>query len=278
MPSYVIKNMNKMTEQDSLYRNLDKMETAQLVEAINQEDHKVALAVRNVLPKISELVDVVFEKMNSGGRLFYLGAGTSGRLGVLDASECPPTFGVSNDRVIALIAGGDAAIRNSVEQAEDDTNLAWEDLQKHHISSADVVLGISASGSTTYVVEGLRKCQSENIFTAALTSNAESLLNEVCDLNIELLVGPEFIAGSTRMKAGTAQKMVLNMLSTVVMIKLGHVLDNKMIDMKLSNKKLLDRGAKMIAELKKVDYDLALKALLKHGSVRAVLESDFNSL
>jgi len=263
--------MKKTTEESSLYRHLEKMSTRELLTNINQEDQKVALAVEKVIPQIEKLVDQIAQQMEAGGRLFYIGAGTSGRIGILDASECPPTYGVPADWVIGIIAGGDMAIRTSVENAEDSTEQAWKDLQAHQINALDVVVGIAASGTTPYVIQGLKACQAHQIKTGSISCNLNAPLSEVADFPIEVLVGPEFVTGSTRMKSGTAQKLILNMISTSVMIKLGRVLDNKLVDMQLSNSKLVDRGTRMLMQLMEVDYKTANELLLKHGSVRAVL-------
>ncbi len=263
----------KITETSSLYNDLEKMSTAELLSSINAEDKKVALAVENTLPQIQKLVDVVADKMLSGGRLFYMGAGTSGRLGILDASECPPTYGVPQGLVIGLIAGGDSAIRKAVEFAEDDKEQGWKDLLAHEISEKDVVIGIAASGSTPYVVGALKKCREQGIITACITCNTETNVAAEADFPIEVLVGPEFVTGSTRMKSGTAQKLVLNMISTSVMIKIGRVEGNRMVNMQLSNEKLIQRGVKMIQDASGIAADKAHELLLKHNSVKAVLES-----
>tara|TARA_B100001250_G_C19791600_1_gene786777 strand:- start:243 stop:1058 length:816 start_codon:yes stop_codon:yes gene_type:complete len=263
--------MKKLTEQDSLYKNLEKMRLNDLLLNINLEDQKVAESVKKVIPQISQLAQVIIKKLNLGGRLFYIGSGTSGRLGILDASECPPTFGVSNNLVIGLIAGGDTAIRSAVESAEDNTNQAWLDLKNYNISEKDVVIGISASGTTPYVLGGLKNCQKNNIHTACITCNKNMPISTFSDFSIEILVGPEFITGSTRMKAGTAQKMTLNMLSTSIMIKLGHVIDNKMIDMHINNKKLEERAVNIISTSLNISNEKAVKLLKKFKSVRAVL-------
>ena len=264
--------MRKVTEEPSLHRHLEKMSSLELVTGINQEDKKVALAVESVLPKVAALIDSLYEKMKDGGRLFYVGAGTSGRLGVVDASECPPTFGVSHEWVIGLIAGGDAAIRKSVEFAEDDVNLCWKDLNEHGITDADFVIGIAASGTTPYVVNGLKECRANGIRTGCITCNEGSPMADNADHPIEVVVGPEFLTGSTRMKSGTAQKLVLNMITTSVMIKLGRVVDNKMVDMQISNNKLVDRATKMIISKFDISYEEANKILLKEGSVRNALK------
>ncbi len=264
--------MEKVTESPSNYRHLEKMSTLELLTNINKEDQTVPLAIAKIIPKIERLVDVIAEKMAAGGRLFYIGAGTSGRLGIVDASECPPTYGVPFDWVIGIMAGGDAAIRKSVEFAEDDKNLAWKDLSQHLVNEQDVVVGIAASGTTPYVVHGLEDCRAKGISTGCITCNPDSPLAAQSDFPIEVVVGPEFVTGSTRMKAGTAQKLVLNMISTSVMIKLGRVLDNRMIDMQLSNNKLLDRGTKMLMNALNIEYQDANERLLKYGSVRKAME------
>ncbi len=260
--------MQKTTEKSSSYRHLEKMSVSELLYNINKEDQSVPTAVQKVIPAIEALVNAVVEKMREGGRLFYIGAGTSGRLGIVDASECPPTFGVPHDWVIGLIAGGDGAIRKAVEFAEDSPSQAWKDLNAHEITSKDVVVGITASGTTPYVVHGLKACQENGIITGGVTCNLNSPLATYADFPVEVIVGPEFVTGSTRMKAGTAQKLVLNMLSTSVMIQLGRVLDNKMVDMQLSNNKLVERGARMLMEKLEIDRSLAEKLLSEHGSVR----------
>lgn len=260
------------TEQSSKYNDLEKMETLKLLKNINREDKSVPIAVEKAIPNINNLVDVIVLNMKQGGRLFYIGAGTSGRLGVLDASECPPTFGVTDDWVIGLIAGGDIALRKAVENAEDDINLAWKDLKEYNINKKDVLIGIAASGTTPYVIGGVQKAKQHNIVTGCITCNKRSPLSLEVDYPIELVVGPEFVTGSTRMKAGTAQKLVLNMISTAVMIKLGRVLGNKMVDMQLSNKKLTKRGVKMIMDELDIGEELASDLLLKHNSVRKILD------
>lgn len=263
----------RTTESDSNYDGLEMMTTKELLININNEDKKVAIAVEKCITKITRLVDVVVEKMQQNGRLFYIGAGTSGRLGVVDASECPPTFGVDFNTVIGLIAGGDAAIRKAVEFAEDDTEQAWKDLQFYNISSNDVVIGIAASGSTPYVVGGLEACNKNNITTGCIVCNTNSKIAQIANYPIEVVVGPEFVTGSTRMKSGTAQKLVLNMLSTSIMIKLGKVKGNKMVDMQLSNNKLVDRGTQMIMKTLLIDYQKANALLMKYGSVRKAVEN-----
>jgi N-acetylmuramic acid 6-phosphate etherase len=260
--------MKKTTESDSNYDGLDKMSTADLLTNINREDKTVAFSVEDQIPQIEQLINVIVPKMKIGGRLFYLGAGTSGRLGVIDASECPPTFGVDHALVIGIMAGGDKAMRKAVEFAEDSRELGWNDLSEHAINTNDVVVGIAASGTTPYVIAALKKCQEENITTACIVCNASSPVSEVSDYPIEVVVGPEFVTGSTRMKSGTAQKLVLNMISTSVMIKLGKVIGNKMVDMHLSNKKLVDRGTKMLMQEIGVKYETANALLIQFGSVR----------
>lgn len=262
----------KTTEQDSLYNDLENMSSLDLLTHINNEDKKVALAVEKVIPQIESLVTLIVEKMKIGGRLFYIGAGTSGRLGILDASECPPTFGIAANRVIGIIAGGDTAIRHAVENAEDDTQQALIDLKKHHITTKDIVIGIAASGTTPYVLGGLKSCNSLQITTASITCNAGSPIAIASAFPITPIVGPEFVTGSSRMKAGTAQKMILNMISTSAMIQLGHIKGNKMVDMQLSNDKLVDRGTRMIMQQTGLNYENAHRALLDYGSVRAAVE------
>lgn len=265
--------MRKVTEETSLHRHLEKMSTIELVTGINQEDKKVADAVELVLPKVANLIDALYDKMKDGGRLFYVGAGTSGRLGVVDASECPPTFGVPHEWVIGLIAGGDEAIRKSIEHAEDDVNLCWKDLNEHGINEGDFVVGIAASGTTPYVVNGLKACRAKGILTGCISCNEGSPMAAHADFPVEVVVGPEFLTGSTRMKSGTSQKLVLNMITTSVMIKLGRVVDNKMVDMQLSNTKLVDRATKMILQKFDIGYEKANEILLKEGSVRNALKA-----
>ncbi|RMG77110.1 MAG: N-acetylmuramic acid 6-phosphate etherase [Bacteroidetes bacterium] len=263
----------KITEQSSNYDNLEKMTVQELLININKEDKTVPLAVEKAIPQIEALTNAVIDKMSRGGRLFYLGAGTSGRLGIVDASECPPTYGVPHGLVIGLIAGGDSAIRKAVEFAEDDEIQGWKDLQEYQINQEDVVVGIAASGTTPYVVGALKQCRENNIITGCITCNPDTPLAANADFPIEVITGPEFVTGSTRMKAGTAQKLVLNMISTTVMIKLGRVIGNKMVDMQLSNNKLIDRGSRLVMNELKVDYETAQKLLQQYGSVRAVLEN-----
>lgn len=263
----------KITESESLYDNLDQMSVRELLEGINNEDRKVAIAVGREIPKIENLVTRIVERMRRGGRLFYIGAGTSGRLGVLDASEIPPTYGMPNTLVIGLIAGGDRALRNPVESAEDDLDKAWEELQQYHINTNDTLVGIAASGTTPYVIGALRKARSEGILTASISCNPDSPMAAEAGIAIEPVVGPEFVTGSTRMKSGTAQKMVLNMITTSTMIKLGRVKGNRMVNMQLTNQKLVDRGTRMIMEELRLDYEQSKNLLLLHGSVREAIDS-----
>lgn len=265
--------MKKITEESSLYDHLDAMTIGDLLKNINQEDQKVALAVRDALPQVEALVSHLVPKMKKGGRLFYIGAGTSGRLGVLDASECPPTYGVPPDWVVGLIAGGDAALRRSVEHAEDDMHQAIKDLEKYFIGKEDTVVGIASSGTTPYVVSGLKDCQERGISTGCITCNPGAPILDHADFPVLAVVGPEFVTGSTRMKSGTAQKMILNMISTTVMIQLGRVKGNRMVDMTLANDKLIDRGTRMLVSQFNLDYNVAKQLLLKYGSVRAAAES-----
>lgn len=264
--------MKRITEQSSLYRHLEKMSVTELLENINTEDQKVPLIIREIIPSIAALIEKVVEKLSDGGRLFYIGAGTSGRLGILDASECPPTFGVSHDMVIGLIAGGDKAIRKAVEFAEDDESLAWKDMSEYAIDHRDIVIGIAASGTTPYVIGGLRDARDQGITTGCITCNPDAPVLAHADYPIVAVVGPEFVTGSTRMKAGTAQKLILNMISTSTMIRLGRILDNKMVDMQLANNKLLDRGTRMIMEKHpELTYEEANSLLRRYGSVRSAL-------
>ena len=263
----------KITESESLYDNLDQMSVRELLEGINNEDRKVAIAVGREIPKIEKLVTRIVERMRRGGRLFYIGAGTSGRLGVLDASEIPPTYGMPNTLVIGLIAGGDRALRNPVESAEDDLDKAWEELQQYHINTNDTLVGIAASGTTPYVIGALRKARSEGILTASISCNPDSPMAAEAEIAIEPVVGPEFVTGSTRMKSGTAQKMVLNMITTSTMIKLGRAKGNRMVNMQLTNQKLVDRGTRMIMEELRLDYEQSKNLLLLHGSVREAIDS-----
>jgi N-acetylmuramic acid 6-phosphate etherase len=270
--------MERITEMTSIYRHLDKMSVNELLENMNSEDRTVPEAVGKAIPQIEKLVQAIVRKMKSGGRLFYIGAGTSGRLGVLDASECPPTYGVPKEWIVGIIAGGDVALRNSVEAAEDSLEQAWLDLKAFDINENDVVVGIAASGTTPYVIEGLKRCKESGILTGCITCNPESPLASVSDFPVEIITGPEFVTGSTRMKAGTAQKLTLNMISTAVMIQLGRVLDNKMVDMKLSNAKLIDRGVKMIMKYLNIPYEEAEELLHKNGNVRNVLKNHSQNL
>jgi N-acetylmuramic acid 6-phosphate etherase len=265
------------TEQESLYPNLDKMSTTELLININNEDKKVAAIIEKQLANIEKLIDQIVPKMKKGGRLFYIGAGTSGRIGILDASECPPTFGVPDNMIIGIIAGGDTAIRKALENAEDDSEQAWHDLSKYNISEADVVIGIAASGNTPYVIGGLKKAKEQNILTGGISCTKNNLISQNADYPIELVVGPEFLTGSTRMKAGTSQKLVLNMISTSVMIQLGRVKGNKMVDMQLTNKKLVNRGIQMITDELQIEKSLASKLLMQHKSVRAAIQAYRNS-
>jgi len=264
--------MTNTTEQDSYYQDLDKMSVSEVLTNINKEDQTVALAVQRAIPQIERLIEATVASMKEGGRLFYIGAGTSGRLGILDASECPPTFGVPDDWIIGLIAGRDTAIRKAVEFAEDDEGQAWRDLQEHHINSKDVVVGIAASGSTPYVRGGLRAANEAGLVTGCIVCNAHTPIAAESKYPIEVIVGPEFITGSTRMKAGTAQKLVLNMISTTVMIQLGRVKGNKMVDMQLTNNKLFSRGIRIIMEETGIDAQTASELLEKYGSVRKAIE------
>ncbi|MCF1192600.1 N-acetylmuramic acid 6-phosphate etherase [Mangrovimonas sp. AS39] len=266
-------SFTKTTEQDSTYNHLEKMSVSELLTNINKEDQTVPLAVEKAIPFIESLVDQIVLKLKDGGRLFYIGAGTSGRLGIVDASECPPTFGVSHDLVIGLIAGGDSAIRKAVEFAEDSEDQAWEDLMDYNISDKDVVVGIAASGTTPYVIAGLKKCNEMNIITGCITCNHNSPLSQTAKYPIEVIVGPEFVTGSSRMKAGTAQKLVLNMITTATMIQLGHVKGNKMVDMQLSNNKLVDRGIRMIMQEIKVTEEEAVKLLETYKNVRQAIQN-----
>lgn len=263
----------KTTESASNYQDLEQMSLTDLLANINNEDKTVPFAVEKALPQIQALVEMVVERLQNGGRLFYIGAGTSGRLGIVDASECPPTFGVAFNLVNGIIAGGDKAIRRAVENAEDNTTQAWIDLQEAGISDKDVVIGIAASGTTPYVLGGLKACQENQIVTGGITCNAQSPLALLAEYPIEVVVGPEFVTGSSRMKAGTAQKLVLNMISTSTMIQLGRVKGNKMVDMQLSNDKLVDRGVRMIMEQIPVTYEEASILLQNFGSVRKAVDS-----
>lgn len=265
-------NYKKITENPSNYDNLEQMDTSTILESINKEDKKIADSVALVIPQITKLVDLAAEHFLEGGRLFYIGAGTSGRLGILDASEIPPTYGMPYNRVIGLIAGGDAAIRKAVEFAEDSTEQAWKDLKKFDINKKDVVIGIAASGTTPYVLGGIREAKEHGLLTAGITNNPGSPLAVESDIPMEIEVGPEFVTGSTRMKSGTSQKLVLNMISTALMIKIGRVKGNKMVNMQLSNTKLVDRGTRYLVEELGLDYSDAEKALKKYGSVKRAIE------
>jgi len=266
----------KTTEQDSNYNHLEKMSIKELLSSINKEDKNVPLEVEKAIPQIENLVKQVVLKLKQGGRLFYIGAGTSGRLGILDASECPPTFGVSDDLVIGLIAGGDSAIRKAVEFAEDSLTQGWKDLKEYNISNKDVVVGIAASGTTPYVIAALEACEAKNIITGCITCNKNSPLSNTAKFPIEVIVGSEFVTGSSRMKAGTAQKLVLNMITTTTMIQLGRIKGNKMVDMQLSNNKLVDRGTKMIMTELNISKDKAEYLLNKYKSVRLAIQNNNN--
>jgi len=269
--------MERVTERDSKYNDLEQMSVTELLHCINSEDKAVAGAIEKVLPDLEKLVAITAEKMKAGGRLFYIGAGTSGRLGIVDASEIPPTYGVPFDLVIGIIAGGDGAIRKAVEFAEDDTEQAWKDLQKYHINDKDVLVGLAASGTTPYVIGGLQAANKHHVTTGCIVCNAGSPVAAAAQYPVEVVTGPEFVTGSTRMKAGTAQKMALNMLSTSVMIQLGRVKGNKMVDMQLSNNKLIDRGTKMVMQATGIDERSAARLLEKHGSVRKAIDHHFQT-
>jgi N-acetylmuramic acid 6-phosphate etherase len=264
----------KFTEQPGKYRNLDKMSVQEILQHINEEDKTVPLAVEKAIPQLQKLVSVVSNKMMDGGRLFYIGAGTSGRLGILDASEIPPTYGMPYGLVIGIIAGGDEAIQKSVESAEDSITQGWIDLEEHMICDKDIVIGIAASGTTPYVIAALEESRKRGIVTGCITCNPGSPLGDAADYPVEVVVGSEFVTGSTRMKSGTAQKLVLNMISTTAMIQIGRVEDNKMVNMQLSNDKLVDRGTKMLMDILSLqDYDKAKNLLLKYGSVKKAAEA-----
>lgn len=265
--------MSATTESSSRYHDLEKMSVSELLTNINNEDKTVPHVIENVIPQIEALINIVVERMKAGGRLFYIGAGTSGRLGVVDASEIPPTYGVPHGKVVGIIAGGDTAIRKAVEHAEDDPAQAWKDLQEHHINTNDVLIGIAASGRTPYVIGGLKDARSNRITTGCIVCNANTEVASQADYPIEVVVGPEFVTGSTRMKAGTAQKLVLNMITTTCMIKLGHVKGNKMVDMQLTNNKLIDRGTRMVMDELNIPQQEAEQLLLLHGSVRKAVDS-----
>ncbi len=264
------------TESASNHDDLEQKSTLQLLEGMNQEDQTVPQAIAKNLDSITELIDATYLKMLNGGRLFYIGSGTSGRLGIVDASECPPTYGVPHGLVVGIIAGGDPAIRKAVENAEDDPLQGWYDLQEHSISKLDFVIGISASGGAPYVLGALKQCVEHSIPCGAISCNVDSKIGEIVDHKVEVIVGPEFVTGSTRMKSGTAQKIILNMISTSLMIKLGHVQGNSMVDMQLSNKKLVIRGTRMIMEQTGLDEYTAKDLLLKHGSVRKAVDHAAN--
>lgn len=265
----------KISEQPSLYNDLEKKSVGEIIHDINEEDKKVAFAVEKALPAIERLVSEIVPRMKRGGRIFYIGAGTSGRLGVLDASEIPPTFGMDPSWVIGLIAGGDTALRNPVENAEDDTLQGWRDLEVFNINANDTVIGIAASGTTPYVIGALNECRRHGILTAAITSNPDAPVSEAADIAIEMIVGPEYVTGSSRMKSGTGQKMICNMITTATMIKMGRVKGNRMVNMQLSNAKLVDRGTRMIVDELGLPYDEARRLLLMHGSVKKAVD-DYN--
>ncbi len=267
---------SKITESASNFNDLEQMSTADLLININAEDQTVALAIEKIIPKIEAFIEACYPKMKAGGRLFYIGAGTSGRLGIVDASECPPTFGVAHGVVVGIIAGGDSAIRKAVEFAEDDYEQGWKDLEAHNITLSDTLVGIAASGSTPYVIGAIKKANATGLITGGISCNPGCELEQESQFPMTAVVGPEFVTGSTRMKSGTAQKLILNMISTALMIKLGHVKGNKMVDMQLSNNKLVDRGAKMIQESIPVNYETALELLQQYGSVRSAIENYLN--
>jgi len=267
-------NYIKITETPSNHDHLEQMDTTTILQKMNEEDEKVAKAVADVIPQITTLVNALTERFEKGGRLFYIGAGTSGRLGILDASEIPPTFGMPHERVVGLIAGGDRAIRKAVENAEDNTEQAWPDLMKHNINSNDVVVGIAASGTTPYVLGGIAAAKNNGLLTAGITNNPGSPLAIAADIPIAVNVGPEFVTGSTRMKSGTSQKLVLNMISTALMIRIGRVKGNKMVNMQMTNTKLVDRGTRYIMEGLGIDYAAAERLLKKHGSVKKALDAE----
>ncbi|CDE56581.1 n-acetylmuramic acid 6-phosphate etherase [Prevotella sp. CAG:873] len=263
----------KISEQPSLYNDLEKKSVGEILQDINTEDKKVAFAVEKAIPQIEKLVIEIVSRMRRGGRIFYMGAGTSGRLGVLDASEIPPTFGMDPSWVIGIIAGGDIALRNPVENAEDDTEQGWKDLQAFGINDRDTVIGIAASGTTPYVIGAIKTARAHGILTAAITSNPDAPISEAADIAIEMIVGPEYVTGSSRMKSGTGQKMICNMITTTVMIQMGRVKGNKMVNMQLSNAKLVDRGTRMVVEELGLPYDEAKRLLLLHGSVKEAVDA-----
>ncbi len=266
--------VTRVTEEPSQYHDLEKMSVLELLQNMNAEDQKVPLAVQKVIPDVEKLVQAVSDKMLAGGRLFYIGAGTSGRLGILDASEIPPTYGMPYGLVIGLIAGGETAIQKAIENAEDDREQGWNDLEKHFVSENDVVIGIAASGSTPYVAGALEECRKRNIITGSISCNPSSLISQYSDHPIEVVVGPEFVTGSTRMKSGTAQKLLLNMISTSVMIQIGRVEDNKMVHMQLTNEKIIERGTLMVMKkLNLTDHEQAKELLLLHGSVKKATDA-----
>ncbi|MCW3117002.1 MAG: murQ [Chitinophagaceae bacterium] len=264
----------RTTELESNYHHLDKMSVLEILQSINKEDQTVPGAVEKAIPQMEDLVQAITDKMLMGGRLFYIGAGTSGRLGIVDASECPPSYGIPYGMVIGIIAGGEKAITNAVEFAEDDKEQGWKDLQAFNVSDKDVVIGIAASGTTPYVIGALEECAKNGIVTGSISCNLNSPVSRVADFPVEIVVGPEFVTGSTRMKSGTAQKLALNMISTSVMIQLGRVEDNKMVNMQLTNDKLIDRGVKMLMEKSNIEnYQLAKELLMKHGSVKKTIDN-----
>mgnify|MGYP000339055208 CR=1 FL=1 len=270
-------SFTKTTEQDSNYNHLENMNISELINNINREDHTVAQSVQESIPQIVKLTEQIVSKLKEGGRLFYIGAGTSGRLGILDASECPPTFGTDPEKVIGIIAGGDFALRNSIENAEDDTQQAWKDLETYQITSKDILIGIAASGTTPYVIGGLAKAQEHGIPTGCIACNLNSPLAAVSDYPIEVIVGPEFLTGSSRMKAGTAQKLILNSITTATMIQLGHVKGNKMVDMQLKNDKLVDRAQRFVMDELNVSLETAKDLLAKHKNIRGAINAFQNS-
>ena len=266
-------SFERITEKSSLYNDLEKKSVLEILTEINQEDHKVADAVALAIPQIDKLVTQIVARMKKGGRIFYMGAGTSGRLGVLDASEIPPTFGMDPSWVIGLIAGGDVALRNPVENAEDDTVQGWKDLEKFNVNEKDTVIGIAASGTTPYVIGALKEARAHGCLTGSITSNPDAPISEAAEIPIEMIVGPEYVTGSSRMKSGTGQKMICNMITTSVMIKMGRVKGNKMVNMQLSNAKLVDRGTRMVVEELGLPYDEAKRLLLLHGSVKNAVDA-----
>ncbi len=266
----------KITEQTSLHDHLDEKSVGELLYEMNEEDQKVALAVREAIPQIEKLVEGIVPRVLKGGRIFYMGAGTSGRLGVLDASEIPPTFGMPPTVVVGLIAGGDTALRNPVENAEDDNEKSWKELLEHDITPLDTVIGIAASGTTPYVIGALEHAREFGCLTGAISCNPDSPVSQAAEIGIEAVVGPEFLTGSTRLKSGTAQKLICNMITTITMIKIGRVKGNKMVNMALSNKKLVDRGTKMLMSEIGLDYDTCQKMLLQYGGVKKAMDA-FNA-